>query len=243
MNGMGYIFYTISPLGMAFLKNECNAEKCVIEIGSGYNNIPIEALKQGVAEYVANDISLEHLKILLNRAKQKISQEAFDHLFFIAAKAPDELPLQRQKYDAILIDKVLHFFSPQEINKFIQWAKISLKKEGKIYVTVASPYSKLYKSILPKYLENQSKNLEFPGHFEDIMSTIDLAASEQNYNQYKVPNEMVLFDRHDLIKLFENHGMNITNSYAFKIPTDSEKEWLNCPDQEENMVGIIAQNK
>ncbi len=64
-----------------------------------------------------------------------------------------------------------------------------------------------------------------------------------NYKQFKAPDEMVLFSSVDLIRLFQNHGMTITESFSLKIPTDEHPEWVPCHNEESNVVGIVAVNE
>lgn len=45
-NGMGYIFYSISPLGYLFIQNEAVDNRTVLEIGAGFSNIAVECLKK-----------------------------------------------------------------------------------------------------------------------------------------------------------------------------------------------------
>jgi len=242
LNGTGYIFFVITPVGHSFIKNEAHPDKSVLEIGCGYNNIVIEALQKGVGSYTANDISEEHLKILRARVNQFFGQNALTklkHLHFLTAKAPTELPVAIEQYDAILADKVIHFMTPDEITQFISWSKKALKKEGKLYVVTASPYSKTYKKMLPQYLENLARGDKFPGHIKNIMSNLDQTVM-QNYPQYKVPDEMVLFSRSDLINLFQREGMEVTESYSLKIPTEGENTWSLINDKESNVVGVVA---
>ena len=131
--------------------------------------------------------------------------------------------------------------TPVEIVQFIDWVKKALKKGGKIYVVTASPYSKSYHKILPNYLARLAKGDLFPGHFTNIMQSIDTSVME-NYPGYLVPDEMVLFSRLDLVNLFKREGMKVINSYSLKIPTETETRWIGAADDESNTVGIIAVN-
>jgi SAM-dependent methyltransferase len=242
LNGMGYVFHTASPVAKAFLEEECKPGNVVIEIGAGFSNIPAEALKRGVSQYVANDISHDHLQILLHNVGKSTDTCVHQNLILLNAEAPSELPAPDQKYDAILANLVIHFMTPQEIQQFILWAKSSLKNGGKMYVATASPYSKLYSKLLPEYKNRLAKGEDFSGHFSNIMSNNN-SDSLSNYKQFKAPNEMVLFSRVDLIRLFQQHGMTITQSFSLKIPTDEQPEWVPCHDEESNVVGIIAVNE
>jgi ubiquinone/menaquinone biosynthesis C-methylase UbiE len=244
LNGTGYVFFSLSPLTKIFLRDECLPSKRVVDIGTGFSEVPIIALQKSVLEYVANDISKEHLDILLNKAKLKVSSHSLNNLTLLPGKAPEILNNIERKVDAILADKVIHFFTPNEIKDFIIKSNAILKAEGKIYVTAASPYSKRYNQVLKQYVEKQKAGEEFPGHFVDIMDRLEQSEeTKKNYPQFKVPNSMVLFTRADLVKLFSTNGMKILASYSLKIPTDNHSEWIECLDQESNVVGIIAQKR
>lgn len=241
-NGMGYVFFIISPVGHAFIQNEAHPHKEVLEVGAGYSNIALEALKKGVGFYTVNDISEEHLRILISRIHQAFEGEAhhkFQKMKFLCAKAPQELPNIQGKYDAILIDKVLHFMKPHEIIQFISWTKRALKEGGKIYVTTSSPYSKAYNKLLPNCIKKRAQGDLFPGHFQNVMQNLDPKSMKRN-PKYKIPNEIVLFSRTDLIELFEREGMAVLESYSLKIPSESKNSWEEVPDEESSVVGIIA---
>lgn len=241
LNGNGYVFYSISPMAATFLEEECKPGRAVIDIGSGYSNIPIEAIKRGVSQYVANDILEDHLKILSQRVKEILGEDALKNLTLMLAKAPQELPASPQKYDAILADKVVHFMKPNEILEFIEWSKASLKKGGKMYVMTSTPYSTLYNKMLPEYLNRLKENKDFPGHFTNVMSNCN-ASNVPTYNHCQVPDEMVLFSRTDLIKLFEKQGMRVVDSYSLKVPKAEQAKWQTCGDEESNLAVVIVEN-
>lgn len=239
LNGTGYVFFTPSPLAQSFLQEECKPGKKVLDIGSGYNDIPLNAVKNGVGEYVANDICEEHLSILFKKLNLAgLSEEK--KLKFLLGKAPDILNQFENQFDAILADKVMHFFNPNEIKVFVELIKKSLKNNGKFYVTTASPYSPLYQEILPSYLARKKEGEEFPGFFNDVMTRLNHNVLEKNYQQYKVPNAMTLFDSGDLVDLFEKNGTKIIKSFCFKIPTAEQESWLECAEEESNIAGVIG---
>lgn len=241
LNGNGYVFYSISPMCKTFLEEECKPGRSVIDIGSGYSNIPIEALKRGVSHYVANDIFEDHLIILAQRVQKTLGEGALKKLTLMNGRAPQELTLSPQKYDAILADKVMHFMKPNEILEFIEWSKSSLKKGGKMYVMTSTPYSTLYNKMLPEYLKRLKENKDFPGHFTNVMSNCN-AQNVPTYNHCKVPDEMVLFSRTDLIKLFEKQGMKVIDSYSLKTPKAEKGVWQICADEDSNLAVVIVVN-
>jgi len=240
LNGTGYVFFTPSPISYEFLNSECVPRKSVLEIGAGFGDLPIQALKNGVQEYYANDISNEHLQILLDKVRTKVPDK-ITQLKIISGKAPEILKIIDKKFDAIIADKVIHFLTPEEIGEFLKLAELLLKENGKLYITAASPYSQRYKDILNEYLARKNQGDSFPGYFIDIMQRLNQTETiDRNYQNFKVPDSMVLFARDDLTNLLENFGMKVTQSYSLKIPTAENPNWALCADDESNVVGVIA---
>lgn len=239
LNGMGYVFFTISPLSQLFL-DEVKDQR-VLEIGAGYNDIPMQALKNGVSEYIANDLSPEHLEILYKKAAANIQANELSRLKLVAGKAPQILKELEGKFDAIIANLVMHFFTPQEIKEFIESCKAMLKTGGKIYISVASPCSRVFAGVNEAYQQRKAKGEEFPGYFTDLMSRVNKSDSvKKDYPQFKIPEAMVLFSREDLVNLFEKQGLKVTNSYSLQIPTASQPSWLLSSDDESTSVGIIS---
>ncbi|MDP1835749.1 MAG: class I SAM-dependent methyltransferase [Chlamydiales bacterium] len=239
-NGFGYIFLTFSPLTADFIENEAHPGANLIEIGSGFGNVPIEALKRQVRSYEAIDICEQHLKFLQARtleAREKDNSINPEKLHLMHAKAPQELAKCRDFYDAILIDKTLHFFTPEEVEQFLIWAHEALTPQGHLYVLTISPYISSYaEKVLPEYMANQSSGARFPGYVPD--ATEHLAESSRSDANYRVPKTMLFFTLEDLCTLFKEHGFCVEKEYSVKLPTEQCPEWTNVPPDESSLVGL-----
>lgn len=241
LNGMGYVFFDLSPIQEKFLAQECEEQKRLLEIGCGFGDVPILALERGVKEFVANDLCEAHLKILKSRAEKRFKKQQQNKIIFRQGKAPEFLKKLAPSFDAILMEKVLHFLTPQEIIFCLEEFKRLLIPGGKIYVTVGSPFSSLYeKNVAHDFLKRKKEGENFPGHFSNIMSMIKKESMEKNYHNHKVPDEMVLFDCDLLTKLFEDFGFKVLESFSLKIPTQENPFWQSCHEDESNTSGIIC---
>lgn len=245
LNGFGFIFLTPSPMLIDFIDNEAHPGAVLIEVGAGFGNTPIEALKRNVDRYIANDISEEHLNILRARASQACpSNKNIDlkKLQLLGGKAPNVLPKSREHFDAILIDKTLHFFTPEEVEAFLLWAHEVLKPNGHVYILTLSPYILSYREkVLPFYKQNKEKKPLFPGYIPDADSYLREASKSDA--TYRVPKSMLFFTLEDLCALFEKRGFVIEKTYSFSLPSDENPHWIEVPPEQSSLVGLKVRKK
>lgn len=245
LNGFGFIFLTPSPLLIDFIESEAHSGAVLMEVGAGFGNTPIEALKRNIDMYTANDISEEHLDILKARALQAFqSDKGIDlkKLQLLCGKAPNFLPKFREYYDAILIDKTLHFFTPDEVEDFLRWAYEALKPQGHIYILTISPYILCYREkVLPFYMQNKEENSLFPGYIPDADSY--LREEGKADTTYCVPKNMLFFTLEDLCSLLEKRGFTIEKTYSISLPSEDKPDWTEVLPEESSLVGLKVQKK
>ena len=240
LNGMGYVFYTPTPMGELFLEQEALPGHHVFEIGSGYGNIPIEALRKGISSYTAFDLSPEHLELLKQRILQALGSAALERINFISGNAPRDLPYADRQFDAILLDKIIHFLTPEEIIQTLHWSKNALKPGGAIYASTVSPYGKHYNQcIRDDYESRQAAGERFPGATSKIMDSLD-TQNMQNHPELTLPDSMVLFTRPDLIRLLQSEGFIATHSFSLKHPNADNAQWQNVPVTESTLAEVVA---
>jgi len=247
VNQMGYIFYTFTPITQAFIDNEAKPHHHVLEIGSGFGNVPLEFLKRGVAKYTAMDTEKQHLAILAKKVHNEFGKD--ERVLFLHGHAPRDLPKLVAAYDAILIDKVLHFLTPSEIESFFSWAKTALKKGGRLYITTVSAYSKIYaEKVLPVYLQNVKENIPYPGYFADTNAILDHDKVKNEHPDHKIPKQLTLFAIKELSNLLISHGFQVNQAQFFVLGgNEQEPSWqqleekdAHCAEGSLGAVGICA---
>jgi len=242
-NGFGYIFYTISPLAQAFIDGATTTKR-FFEAGAGFSNITEQCLRKGILEYTANDLSLEHLKMLAVRLAKTFGEQTahtLQPLYFLPGKVPNVLPDKVDYYDAILVDKMMHFLTPQEADDFLNWASKALKKGGKLFIFTASIYCKTF--CTNELITMRDKNQEQYNFYAGFAAQVDklLNYKKSDHPGYSLPPSMLFFKQSDLLGLLAGKQFHIEQSMAFKLPRPEHPFWTPAQEPDCDLIGVIAQ--
>jgi 2-polyprenyl-3-methyl-5-hydroxy-6-metoxy-1,4-benzoquinol methylase len=184
-NQMGYMTTQIDEIGWAFLDFAKTTSRPIVDIGAAYGHVALEAASRNIP-IIVNDLDQRHLNILLERA----TEEQRPYLTALPGRFPEEFSFQANSLDAILICRVLHFFTPLEwltaVQMLFQW----LAPGGKVFMTNESPYFGTMRSFIPIYLKNKRNGHPWPGvmigmkYFDvdrkkDVNSTINLLSRNE----------------------------------------------------------------
>jgi|GEM_PF-3397934 len=245
LNQKGAIFMPLSLVANAFLDREANPGKEVLEIGAGYSNVSAFALEKNVGHFTANDMSLEHLEILTTRMKEFFgveSREKFEHLTLWKGKGPEDFPSLHGVFDAILLDKVLHFFCLEEARDMLAWIYTALKDQGRIYVVTAPIQNPIYAAFKPLYEERKVGGEKIPGFFHDIRDNLDEALIPKNVAQL-FPDDLLLLDGDSLTMLLEEAGFEVENHFFMNLPKKDNSIWEQGDPNQYDFLGMIAVKK
>ena len=80
---------------------------------------------------------------------------------------PDEATYAPESIDAFLASRVFHFFTGSEIIASLDLIYKSLRPNGKVFITVMSPYTGFLKKFMPIYEANQKTGMTWPGEMQD----------------------------------------------------------------------------
>ncbi|MDX1901846.1 MAG: methyltransferase [Gammaproteobacteria bacterium] len=142
----------------------------VLEIGAAFGAASLQVLAHGV-EMFCNDIEAKNLAVIRNRYIQEIKNTATGdekNLVLVPGAFPDELTaLPKSSFDAILICRVLHFFSGEKIEQSFALIKSLLKPGGKVYIICETPYLKNWKNFIPEFEKRVAANIKWPGEISD----------------------------------------------------------------------------
>lgn len=233
LNKKGAVSPALDPATKAFI--EFGKNKKVLEIGGGYGIVMGNMLEQyPETVYHINDLDSRHLFIAAQIVSSiGLSSQTLQNIRFISGDAC-ELDLQ-EKYDALLIARVLHFMDPQTLDCMVQRLSDLVKPGGRVFVVALSPYVKRYEKFIPEYEARLQKGELYPGYIQSLRDwvTLDIISPAQ---QAAISDGSFMFlDDTVLKRVFKAHGFNVISASFEKLSYHSPSWTL---DGRENVIFI-----
>lgn len=141
------------------------------------------------------------------------------------------------KYDAILASRVLHFFSPAQLEAAVVNMKDLLKAGGRVYIIAITPYVKRFESFIPEYEKRVLSGEEFPGYVKSLNDWVSVRDTDAKQRAAMSPEPFMFLDAPVLTKLFKKHGYKIIACKTVSLIYNSPSWSL---DGRENVV-LIAE--
>jgi hypothetical protein len=236
LNGYGYVFFIPSPIVQDFVSQPDLEHKRLLEVGAGFSANAKACLEKGIQQYTVNDLEQQHLAVLASQLGGPIP----DNLKFFCGRCPQDFPKLEETYHSILVDKVLHFLNPEEIQTFLKWSYEHLEEEGTLCILTIAPTIPSMAEVLPVYQMRAVAGEEFPGYFENIGSYVKLEKFSTTHPQYKLPPMMTFFALSDLVSLMKKFGFEVTKTYSLALPTVESPRWSEAQEDKSALVGVIA---
>jgi SAM-dependent methyltransferase len=235
----GFTTAACDPFSQRFIEQAAQLAKSggkVLEIGAAFGTATLEALAKGATVF-CNDINPENLAVVQKRF-QEINQENIDKadtkLVLIPGEFPSELTaLPNKFFNAILICRVLHFFTGRKIEESLALISKLLTSGGKIYIVCETPYLKNWQRFIPEFHKRLENKVEWPGEITDP------ANYESSGRAASLPKFVHWITKEVLERSLLRAGFIVENcSYinrAGQFPED-----LLLPDYEKESVGAIG---
>ncbi|MDF1677386.1 MAG: class I SAM-dependent methyltransferase [Legionellaceae bacterium] len=203
----------------------------VLEIGAAYGVVSLEALKQGATVF-CNDLDVRHLAVV---AKAHAALQT-GQLVTIPGAFPDEFDFEAASFDAILISRVLHFFSGNEVVRALKRARAWLKPGGCLFVVNETPFLGNWRPFLAEYEARKCRGDKWPGMIDDLKryeKGTSFASS--------LPQLLHFFDQETLTQAlleagFKSEGIHVAYiNRAGQFPSN-----LLMPEKQQESVGCRA---
>lgn len=221
INQYGYMKGELDEFSKEFIKYASNTNDIVLELGSAYGFIINEVLQKNKT-IIANDISAEHLEILLHN----VNKDFFKNLFLYPGAFPDEVEFEDESIGAILSSRMLHFLTGTKLERGLKKINKWLKREGKFFFVSLSPkHYTLKKDFYPIYKQKLANGEKWPG----IVNQMKCYAKD--HADY-LGNFMHVFDIDQLQKLLPEYGFSIDKIKLF--------DYQNNDSNGEGHIGFVA---
>lgn len=211
LNNMGYTPKNYDVVQEAFINFSASAKAPVLDIGAAFGVATLPALATG-ASVIANDLDIRHLEAIAQQTPEKYRQ----NLKTVVGCVHDDLKFVAKSLEAVLIARVLHFFSPEKVLSTLLKIKNWLQPNGKIFIVVTTPFIKILENYLPIYQQKLSENDPWPGYILD--------ASPYLTEEVRMPFSVNLFDQNTLHRVMVRAGYHIEELFYF--PAECPTEWL-----------------
>ena len=169
MNRKGGAIPTSNSLIKDFVEF-CQGEgKVVMHIDATYGHHTMRALSENLKEYVATEDNLDHLSLLAIRARNLLDANTLKPLKLFHGKFPDDYShFPDDHFDAILLNRVIHFYGPDQVKRTMKEVYRILKPGGEVFVVAITPYVKRYESFIPLYKQRKLLRHAYPGHLRNL---------------------------------------------------------------------------
>lgn len=171
----GFTTTPCDPVSQEFIRyaSEIAVNKgVVLEIGAGFGAASLEALAKGATVF-CNDIEAKNLAVIQNRffqnnvQRQRNASGDDSQLVLIPGAFPDELSsLPKNYFDAILICRVLHFFTGEKIEASLSLLLQHLKPGGKLFIVCETPFLKNWQRFIPEHENRMKQGIKWPGEID-----------------------------------------------------------------------------
>lgn len=220
LNKMGAMSPDLDAVSKLFVAASKVLDAKVLEIGAGYGLACQESLKAGCTNYTAVDLDDRHLKLLAKNVKD-VDASYLNSVKLISGSFPTETDIPSNHYDAILMARVLHFMTPQEISASLAKAYDALKPGASVYVVLLTPYVKGYASFIPEFQRRIDEGVEFPGFVENKKDYADKKIIPPSVYS-NLGGHFYFFDVKTAQTFFEKAGFIVEKSEYAPLPYKSD---------------------
>lgn len=216
----------LDPFSQDFILYASIQPRKLLEIGAGFGQLSLEALKGG-SHVIINDMDSRHLDL----TRKNLPPVFRDHAEFKKGYFPSDLSFPPESLDAIFC-RVFQFLSGREIKQGLQKMYSWLKPGGRLYVIVPTIYMKgVPNDILQSFQRKRHNKNSWPGEH------IPTASIFPRNIAYNFPDTMHLFDMDTVVNaLFKASFYIIRISYF-----DRYHSYTGLQPDGRQSIGVIAE--
>ncbi|RYE05547.1 MAG: class I SAM-dependent methyltransferase [Rickettsiaceae bacterium] len=221
LNQYGYMKEELDEFSQEFLTYAASSSDIVLELGTAYGWLVSRALERGI-KIIANDISEEHLAVLL---KNNLENH-LENLYLYLGKFPEEVNFPKESLAAVMSARMFHFLDGNDVEKGLSKVHNWLKADGKFFFSNCSIYHYSVKDQLIQYKERAAAGDLWPGQVTNQRERAPMHAPyvQDLFNAFDIPQ---------LEQLLPKFGFEIERIKLFDYPKDTYSEGI-------GHVGLVA---
>ncbi len=206
LNAMGYMTPDVDVITQDFIHFASIAPLPVLDIGAAYGVATILALKKG-ATVIANDIDPRHLTLIAQN--ETLSQKQKSRLFLKEGAVPDEVDFPEHSLSALLLCRVMHFFTPEQIDHLFEKATRWLMPQGRLYIVTMTPYHYVLAGFSSIYAQRLREGIAWPG----VITTMTTDYGVEHLG--KIPEYLHVLDPRVMLRVATEHGFMVKRMELF----------------------------
>ena len=220
-----------------FAKDIAKGQKKVLQIDATFGHQTEKSVSEDQLEYIVTDSSVDHLAIMASRLRHLVSEKSYKNLrFFLGSFPKDYAQFKENTFDAVLLNRVIHFYSPQQMTTTLKEVFRILKPGGKVYIIAVTPYVRRFESFIPLYKQRVLLKHSYPGHLKNlkIFANPEVTTPKQMSNLFQ--GEFMFYDAEVLYKSLTRNHFVVLRCNEFPITINSPTWKLDGRE----LVGAIA---
>lgn len=206
LNRSGYMRNFLCPASQAFCRQPFTAEDAVLEVGCGIGAVLETLVQKGARRITAVDMEPQHLDLARQLLAPSLAVNPAAQIDFVADTLPRLASLGTRSYRSILCAQVLQYLRPEQFTEGALRLRELLLPGGSLYVTLGTPYLKVYQGFAEEYERRRVAGDRFPGFMDDPRK---YHPSGANHN----PGFFLFFDPEVLSSRLTDCGFIVTDAF------------------------------
>lgn len=212
LNSKGVTSICIDSCAQQFIQYSAIQPGPVLEIGAAYGTVSLAALRAG-ATVIANDIEAEHLTILYNHTPEEIRSR----LTLLPGPFPEVLQLPAESLRGFFASRTLGHLDFRSLRQGFEKLFFTLYPGSKLFIVSGTPYTKVFKNLIPIYEQRLLNNEQWPGFFPNLKRLV-----EKRYVDF-IPDTLNFLDEKVLSRELNRAGFLVEENHLFArtdLPND-----------------------
>jgi ubiquinone/menaquinone biosynthesis C-methylase UbiE len=218
LNKRGSAISDLNSITKEFMEYASEGKKRVIQLDATFGLITLKALKRGIHDFIATDTDMRHLAIIAKRFMEKPYLTDNKSLKLFHGSFPDSFKeFEDNSFDAVLLNRVIHFFTPTETTHTLKEVFRILKPGGRVFIVAITPYVKRFETFIPLYKQRLLLNRRYPGYVPNLkyFANPEVTTPKQMAQMHDKP--FMFFDAQLMHRALSESGLIVEKAIEFPL--------------------------